>query len=1117
MRPNQVSWLREIRAERLAHWVTGYERWLQVDARFPTIALARALDHEAFQNWTFNKTIQTSGGLVSLFHGWPLAIAPFQDALSSYLSAPGTPLFVGDDESEQWAAQALRLCASIRELDRLIERGADENDVGPIRSAGNPLGREIQIIDFTPFAAEGYRDDLNSVRKYSRSIQRSQLKRLIAERPKILAAMRKVTAPVHQHFPSYRSTPAIESWYFRLGELLVQRMTELWLVGPGTLFGGLELRTYVEAVADQVAFSLKHLDHAVILREMDATLRWSNILTITQDIEETTDIVKSRQRVSQADAERIVAFMTWEPNPNESGSSGPVARTATEGLPPPVLIRTSSNQHLRLVCGALGEPITYVLMRLRDAYPDDWANADGQIRKNLRERVSDLVGKCSTPRRTDTNGSSVTVSHDDSELELRAIVEKLDIAGDPADSKRDILSIVGLPVDRTLTCKVISEQEAICSFAWFLRTMLQSGPPDVAIKRLWSEATGKRQQLRIERLPSTLQIQGETVTVTLSSWFGGQSGNAEADLGLTDGVATLREAVEREEAALRDLGSGIDQRLVVACLVSGADRRMSAELALRARVGTEADASALRISPLSGMRLAFGYPRALGLYASEMRRSSWPPKESAPVVADFWATAVALKASNLVEVDQALALVVTGLATLSQTGPNEWTVQFPSGTLGVEAQERDHWLAFVKRTADIWKDVQQRLERTQKGLTKKILKHVSLRRNELSVKLPRKMRRHFIDAAVYGTHQMLGADSFPGEVLFGGVPFGAYRLIVVGLASEALARLTASEAFAQTDPTVDLGLINTSGWRIPILTRLAGSALNLSDSDAEQAINALALDEEFAKTYRGVSRAPSPPLIRTAPDHVIMSAAGCLDEPFQFLLLRLRELYPLDWDKAVDHREEVFRQELYRALTHATQERFVNSQQAVKLRAEGRVLTDVDAAIYDRETQELGLFQLKWQEAFGASLTRRASSAKNFTVPARKWVETVARWVEAKSPSEIREHFRLGDGSDLPIRVRLFVLGRFAAHFTEFGQPDDRSAWGTWPQVLNLAASTHESASIAAEATMNPIAWLDQQLRLKSPFRSGSIGDERIEVVYVGGIRLVVKGFERVGDVTQIS
>jgi hypothetical protein len=234
------------------------------------------------------------------------------------------------------------------------------------------------------------------------------------------------------------------------------------------------------------------------------------------------------------------------------------------------------------------------------------------------------------------------------------------------------------------------------------------------------------------------------------------------------------------------------------------------------------------------------------------------------------------------------------------------------------------------------------------------------------------------------------------------------------------------------------------------------------------------------------------------------------------LLLRLRDLYPLDWDKAVDHREEVFRQELYRALTDAAQERFANSQQAVKLREQGKLLTDVDAAIYDRETGELGLFQLKWQEAFGASLIRRASSAKNFTVPARKWVETVSRWVEGRSPSEIRRHFRLGDGSDLPIRVRLFVLGRFAAHFTEFGQPDDRSAWGTWPQVLNLAVSTHESGSVAEEATANPIAWLDQQLRSKSPFRSVSTGDERMEVVYVGGIRLVVRGFGR-GGVAQTA
>src|SRR5207253_2417129 len=152
-----------------------------------------------------------------------------------------------------------------------------------------------------------------------------------------------------------------------------------------------------------------------------------------------------------------------------------------------------------------------------------------------------------------------------------------------------------------------------------------------------------------------------------------------------------------------------------------------------------------------------------------------------------------------------------------------------------------------------------------------------------------------------------------------------------------------------------------------------------------------------------------------------------------------------DWDRALDAREAIFRDDLYQCLTAQDSSRFFATPGGIKLRKDGRVVTDIDAVIYDRTTGDLALFQLKWQDAFGASLSKRSSGAKNFTAGAQQWVDTVSQWLLMKEDHEIRGHFGLKERTAPPLKVRLFVLGRFAAHFSDYGRPDVRAAWGIWP------------------------------------------------------------------------
>ena len=127
----------------------------------------------------------------------------------------------------------------------------------------------------------------------------------------------------------------------------------------------------------------------------------------------------------------------------------------------------------------------------------------------------------------------------------------------------------------------------------------------------------------------------------------------------------------------------------------------------------------------------------------------------------------------------------------------------------------------------------------------------------------------------------------------------------------------------------------------------------------------------------------------------------------------------------------------------------------MKLRNEGVVATDIDAAVFDTTTGTLGLFQLKWQDPFGTSMRKRNSKMMNFFEETNRWVSTVSS-ILLENPRAL-DHLlgeravRIHDTK----RIHLFVIGRHFSHFSGGTYRDSRAAWGTWPQVLRLFKESH--------------------------------------------------------------
>jgi hypothetical protein len=151
----------------------------------------------------------------------------------------------------------------------------------------------------------------------------------------------------------------------------------------------------------------------------------------------------------------------------------------------------------------------------------------------------------------------------------------------------------------------------------------------------------------------------------------------------------------------------------------------------------------------------------------------------------------------------------------------------------------------------------------------------------------------------------------------------------------------------------------------------------------------------------------------------------------------------------------------------------VKIDRSVEIKKNGKVLTDIDAVLFDRRTGVAGLFQLKWQDAFGNSMQERGSKKTNLLNTGNEWVDRVIAFMGESDCKTSAVKLGLGSYEAEVKGFRLFVIGRNSAHFSGDGIPNASAAWGMWPQVLRLAAETYDLS--------NPIEGLFRALKADSP------------------------------------
>ena len=251
------------------------------------------------------------------------------------------------------------------------------------------------------------------------------------------------------------------------------------------------------------------------------------------------------------------------------------------------------------------------------------------------------------------------------------------------------------------------------------------------------------------------------------------------------------------------------------------------------------------------------------------------------------------------------------------------------------------------------------------------------------------------------------------------------------------------------------------------------SALAVDPDIIGPAVAAFTLDRQNAAWHAAVPGV-APPLVRIGPGQIVASFLGLTTEPLFFLTRELRRRDAVAYHNTAHLREVAFRQDLYALFRD---KRFVTSPGRIELKRDiGNIRTDIDAAIFDRKTGTLGVFELKSPDPFARSVAELTRQREN-VLYANRQVSGVLDWLKRHGADAILERIDRRTAKTFRVqKVYPFVLGRYLVHFNDGPEPDRRAAWATWPQVLRLLDGQPVSGAGA-----NPLASLHTRLTKDTP------------------------------------
>jgi hypothetical protein len=297
---------------------------------------------------------------------------------------------------------------------------------------------------------------------------------------------------------------------------------------------------------------------------------------------------------------------------------------------------------------------------------------------------------------------------------------------------------------------------------------------------------------------------------------------------------------------------------------------------------------------------------------------------------------------------------------------------------------------------------------------------------------------YFSQAAAYYLDRIYAQDLIGPEDRLGGNSFGRYVEVIRELSGRAHQRLALAMVLKRRHPKADFRNLFTDRAPVDELEQWLAARLHGEVREIKALLHAATLSPANLLAHTESEDVAWAPIVRASEKTYMLPLYGLDINPFLFLLRSLRTLHEKDWFNAANEREGRWIAELGSIFA----EKGYVTNPICKLRANGRVVTDIDYAAYNAQTNELLLFQLKWQQPIGVDNRGRRSTARNLITTGNKWLNDVRLWLEVHGLSALMD--KLGFGGQLSPQIYMFVLARYNAHFSGHDGHNGDAVWSSW-------------------------------------------------------------------------
>lgn len=215
----------------------------------------------------------------------------------------------------------------------------------------------------------------------------------------------------------------------------------------------------------------------------------------------------------------------------------------------------------------------------------------------------------------------------------------------------------------------------------------------------------------------------------------------------------------------------------------------------------------------------------------------------------------------------------------------------------------------------------------------------------------------------------------------------------------------------------------------------------------ELAIDAITLKPQDHDFIKRPGLLLKPLLIDFGNGYFLRPISGITSNPFFTIIAMSEYRNPQTQREISKPREQWQRMLLYAQFAGS---RYLTLNSPIKIRKDGRVLTDIDAAILDLLSGELAIFQLKWQNYFFNDVKRLRSKASNLTEETDQWARTVLDWISTNGFVELAKTMQLK--INLLKKVYLFGISYSIARTKGYGYTSKEQdlAIANWPQLVRI-------------------------------------------------------------------